>query len=228
MESKRARKTIKEFWSVGSALGQSVKADKAIIDGEVVALDDNGNPSFQRLQNMTGFGTKPDVKGVAPFLNFFAFDLLYLNGYDLRKAALIDRRQLLVSILLPSEVVRYSEHFAGKGTELLDAVRAKGLEGIIAKQAQSRYESKRSSSWIKIKVTTQQDFIVCGYILGEREPFGALVLGYYKDKKLIYAGNVGSGFTQQSLKAVGEKIKPLITKKAILSDLPREIGQVTW
>jgi bifunctional non-homologous end joining protein LigD len=229
MVSRRGTNLDKQFASVARALAQSVKADTAIIDGEVVALDDNGNPSFQRLQNLTGFGTKPAVKGMtAPFLNFFAFDLLYLNGYDLRKAALIDRRQLLMSILLPSEIVRYSEHFIGKGDELLQAVRAKGLEGIIAKQAQSQYESKRSGSWIKIKVTTQQDFVVCGYILGEREPFGSLVLGYYKDKKLVYAGNAGSGFTQQSLKSVFEKIKPLITKKPVLSDVPKDIGEVTW
>ena len=229
MVSRRGIKLDKQFASVAQALAQSVKADKAIIDGEVVALDEKGNPSFQHLQNLTGFGTKPALKGIArPHLNFFAFDLLYLNGYDLRKASLIDRRQLLISILLPSDVVRYSEHFVGKGDELLKAVRAKGLEGIVAKQAQSRYESKRSASWIKIKVTTQQDFVVCGYILGEREPFGALVLGYYKDKNLIYAGNVGSGFTQQSLKMVFEKIKPLITKKRVLNDVPKEIGEVTW
>ncbi|HWS17932.1 MAG TPA: DNA ligase D [Candidatus Elarobacter sp.] len=228
MLSRRGTKLDKQFAAVAAALAQSVKGETAIIDGEVVALDNNGNPSFQRLQNMTGFGTKPAVKGAAPFLNFFAFDLLYLNGYDLRKAALIDRRQLLISVLLPSEVVRYSEHFVGKGDELLKAVRAKGLEGILAKQTQSRYESKRSNSWIKIKVTSRQDFVVCGYILGEREPFGALVLGYYKEKKLVYAGNVGSGFTQQSLKAVFEKIKPLIAKKAVLNDVPREIGEVTW
>jgi bifunctional non-homologous end joining protein LigD len=229
MLSRRGTKLDKQFASVAQALAQSVKAEKAIIDGEVVALDDNGNPSFQHLQNLTGFGTKPALKGMAPpNLNFFAFDLLYLNGYDLRKAALIDRRQLLMSILLPSEIVRYSEHFAGKGAELLQAVRAKGLEGIIAKQAQSRYESKRSGSWIKIKVTTQQDFVVCGYILGEREPFGSLVLGYYQNKKLVYAGNVGSGFTQQSLKSVFEKIKPLVTKKPVLNDVPKDIGEVTW
>lgn len=229
MLSRRGIKLDKQFATVAEALAQSVKADTAIIDGEVVALDENGNPSFQRLQNMTGFGTKPAIKGMAaPFLNFFAFDLLYLNGYDLRKAALIDRRRLLMSILLPSEIVRYSEHFAGKGAELLKAVRAKGLEGILAKQAQSKYESKRSGSWIKIKVTTQQDFVICGYILGEREPFGALVLGYYQEKKPVYAGNVGSGFTQQSLKEVFEKIKPLITKKPVLGDVPKEIGEVTW
>jgi bifunctional non-homologous end joining protein LigD len=229
MVSRRGTKLDKQFAPVAQALAQSVKADNTIIDGEVVALDESGNPSFQHLQNLTGFGTKPALKGMAPQnLNFFAFDLLYLNGYDLRKAALIDRRQLLASILLPSEIVRYSEHFIGKGDELLQAVRAKGLEGIIAKQAQSRYESKRSGSWIKIKVTTQQDFIVCGYILGEREPFGSLVLGYNKNKKLAYAGNVGSGFTQQSLKGVFEKVKPLITKKPVLTDVPKEIGEVTW
>jgi len=229
MLSRRGNKLEKQFAAVAEALPPSVKADTAIIDGEIVALDENGKPSFQHLQNLTGFGTKPALKGMAlPPLNFFAFDLLYLNGYDLRKAALIDRRQLLASILLPSEMVRYSEHFAGKGAELLDAVRAKGLEGIIAKQAQSRYESKRSGSWIKIKVTTQQDFVICGYILGEREPFGALVLGYYKDQKLVYAGNVGSGFTQQSLKSVFEKIKLLITKKAVLGGVPKDVGEVIW
>jgi bifunctional non-homologous end joining protein LigD len=229
MLSRRGTRLDKQFAGVSEALAQSVQAEAAIIDGEVVALDENGNPSFQRLQNATGFGIKPAVKGMAaPFLNFFAFDLLYLNGYDLRKAALIDRRRLLMSILLPSEIVRYSEHFAGKGQQLLDAVRAKGLEGILAKQAQSRYESRRSGSWIKVKVTTQQDFVICGYILGEREPFGALVLGYYKEKKLVYAGNVGSGFTQQSLKAVFEEIKPRITKKPVLNDVPKEIGEVIW
>jgi bifunctional non-homologous end joining protein LigD len=229
MLSRRGNKLEKQFAPVAEALPQCVKAETAIIDGEVVALDENGKPSFQHLQNFTGFGTKPALKGVAPPpLNFFAFDLLYLNGYDLRKAALIDRRQLLASILLPHETVRYSDHFAGKGDELLQAVRAQGLEGIIAKQAQSRYESRRSNAWLKIKVTAQQDFVVCGHIEGERDYFGALVLGYYKDKELVYAGNVGSGFTQQSLKAVFEKIEPLIVKKPVLSDVPKEIGQVTW
>jgi bifunctional non-homologous end joining protein LigD len=229
MLSRRGNNLNKQFAPVAEALQQCVKADTAIIDGEVVALDENGKPSFQHLQNFTGFGTKPALKGVAPPpLNFFAFDLLYLNGYDLRKAALIDRRQLLASILMPSEAVRYSDHFAGKGEELLQAVRAQGLEGIIAKQAQSRYESRRSNAWLKIKVTTQQDFIICGYIEGERDYFGALVLGYYKDGELLYAGNVGSGFTQQSLKSVFETFKPLITKKPVLSAVPKDIGEVTW
>ncbi|HKD80929.1 MAG TPA: DNA ligase D [Candidatus Angelobacter sp.] len=229
MLSRRGNNLNKQFAPVAEALQQCVKAETAIIDGEVVALDEKGKPSFQHLQNYTGFGTKPALKGVAPPpLNFFAFDLLYLNGYDLRKAALIDRRQLLASILLPSESVRYSDHFAGKGEELLQAVRAQGLEGIIAKQAQSRYESRRSNAWLKIKVTTQQDFVICGYLEGERDYFGALVLGYHKDAQLVYAGNVGSGFTQQSLKSVFETLKPLITTKAVLTDVPKDVGEVTW
>jgi bifunctional non-homologous end joining protein LigD len=227
MVSRRGNVMDKQFPEVASALPKSINAQTAIIDGEVVALDENGVPSFQLLQNRTGF--HKSLKGGKPHaLNFFAFDLLYLDGYDLRKAALIDRRRLLQSIVLPGDIVRYSDHFAGKGSELLQAVRDKGLEGIIAKQAHSRYESRRSPEWIKIKVTAQQDFVICGFILGEREPFGALVLGYYRDKKLVYAGNVGSGFTQQSLKSVYESLKPLITKKPTLSDVPKEIGAVTW
>jgi bifunctional non-homologous end joining protein LigD len=228
MLSRRGNPMEKQFSEVAKALLECVNADSALIDGEVVALDENGVPSFQLLQNRTGFHKSAAVKDAASALSFYAFDLLYLNGYDLRSAALIDRRQLLSSILLPSETVRYSDHFAGKGQELLEAVTAKGMEGILAKRAQSKYESRRSSQWLKIKIAMQQDFVVCGFILGEREPFGSLVLGYYKDKKLVYAGNVGSGFTQASLKSTYEALEPLITTKAVLSDVPKEIGKVTW
>jgi bifunctional non-homologous end joining protein LigD len=227
MVSRRGNVMDKQFPEVAEALSRSIKADTAIVDGEIVALDENGTPSFQLLQNRVGF--HKSAKGGKPHaLNFFAFDLLYLDGFDLRRASLIDRRRLLQSIVLPDATVRYSDHFAGKGDELLQAVRNKGLEGIIAKHARSRYEPRRSGEWVKIKVTSQQDFVICGFILGEREPFGALVLGYYKNKKLVYAGNVGSGFTQASLKSAYEKIKPLIVKKPTLTDVPKEIGEVTW
>ncbi len=227
MVSRRGNAMEAQFPEVAKALAKSIKAETAILDGEIVALDESGVPSFQLLQNRMGF--HKSVKGDKPHaLNFFAFDLLYLNGFDLRRAALIDRRQLLQSIILPDETVRYSDHFAGKGSELLQAVKEKGLEGILAKQAHSKYESRRSPDWIKVKVTSQQDFVICGFILGERELFGALALGYYKDKKLVYAGNVGSGFTQESLKSVYESMEPLISKKATLDDVPREVGTVTW
>jgi bifunctional non-homologous end joining protein LigD len=227
MVSRRGNPMDKQFPEVAQALPEAVRAKSAVLDGEIVALDENGVPSFQLLQNRVGF--HKSIKGGKPHaLNFFAFDLLYLDDYDLRGAALIDRRNLLQSIILPNDIIRYSDHFAGKGSELLQAVRERGLEGIVAKHAQSRYESRRSPEWVKIKVTSQQDFVICGFIHGEREFFGSLVLGYYQDKKLVYAGNVGSGFTQASLKAIYEKIEPLITEKATLSDVPREIGAVTW
>lgn len=228
MLSRRGNVMDKQFPEVAKALLEAVKADTAVLDGEIVAFDENGAPSFQLLQNRTGFH-RSVVKSEKPHaLCFFAFDLLYLNGYDLRKSSLIDRRQLLSSIIHPNETVRFSDHFVGRGAELLQAVKEKGLEGIVAKQSQSRYDGKRSSAWIKIKVTCQQDFVICGFIQGEREYFGSLVLGYNDNKKLVYAGNVGSGFTQQSLKSVYEQMQPLLTKKAVLNDVPREIGQVTW
>jgi len=227
MVSRRGNVMDKQFPEVAEALEKSIRADSAVLDGEVVALDENGVPSFQLLQNRTGI--HKSAKGGKPHaLSFFAFDLLYLDGYDLRGAALIDRRHLLKSIVLPDPIVRHPDYFADKGRELLAVVHEKGMEGILAKRASSRYESRRGPEWMKFKVTSQQDFVICGYILGEREPFGSLVLGYYKDKKLVYAGNVGSGFTQASLKSVFESIKPLITKKPVLRDVPKEIGQVTW
>lgn len=204
-------------------------AATAIVDGEIVCFDENGVPSFQLLQNRIGAGPKS-----APMLaqsqpaSFFAFDLLYLNGYDLRRTPLIERKQLLSSILQPNSTFRFSEHFTGKGEELLQAVREKGLEGIVAKQAYSLYDSKRSRDWVKVKVLNQQDFVICGWIEGEREYFGALALAYYDDGKLVYAGNVGSGFTQESLKAVYQKMEPLVTSKSPLTVVPKDVGKVTW
>lgn len=206
-----------------------LEAESAIVDGEIVCFDENGVPSFQLLQNRIGAGPKsaPKLSQAQP-ASFFAFDLLYLDGYDLRRAPLIERKQILASILQPDATFRLSEHFIGKGAELLEAVREKGLEGIVAKQAYSRYESKRSREWVKIKVLNQQDFVICGWIEGERDYFGALALAYYQDGKLVYAGNVGSGFTQESLKAVYQQIQPLVISQSPLSVVPKDIVKVTW
>lgn len=210
-------------------IAESLEADSAILDGEIVCFDENGAPSFQLLQNRIGAGPKavPMLAQAQPAA-YFAFDLLYLNGYDLRQTPLVERKQLLSSILQPNTAFRYSEHFIGKGEELLEAVRAKGLEGIIAKNAFSRYETKRSRDWVKIKVVNQQDFVICGLIEGERDYFGALALAVMEDRKLVYVGNVGSGFTQESLKSVYEKLKPLIVTKSPLRAVPKDIGKVTW
>jgi len=210
-------------------IADCLEAESAILDGEIVCFDENGAPSFQLLQNRIGAGTKsvPMLAKSHP-ASFFAFDLLYLDGYDLRRTPLIERKNLLASVLEANPDFRYSEHFIGKGEELLTAVQAKGLEGIVAKHAFSKYESKRSREWVKIKVVNQQDFVICGLIEGERKYFGALALAVYEGGKFVYAGNVGSGFTQETLKSVYDKLKPLITTRATLKPIPQDIGKVTW
>ena len=210
-------------------IGAVFDAESAILDGEIVCFDENGVPSFQLLQNRIGASAKyvPRLAQSQP-ASLFVFDLLYLDGYDLRRTPLIERKQLLTAILRPDATFRLSEHFSGNAQELLDAVREKGLEGIVAKQAYSRYDSKRSREWVKIKVQNTQDFVICGMIAGERDYFGALALAYYDGNKLVYAGNVGSGFTEQSLKSIFEKLKPLVTSKSPLSVIPKDIIKVTW
>ncbi|HLJ85896.1 MAG TPA: DNA ligase D [Candidatus Angelobacter sp.] len=211
------------------SLPEAVDAHTAILDGEIVCFDEKGIPSFQLLQNRIGAGPKSVQKLAQTYpASFFAFDLLYLDGYDLRQTPLGERKQLLAAVLRPNNVFRHSEHFT-KGAELLQAVREKGLEGIVAKHAFSKYESKRSREWIKIKVVNQMDFVVCGWLKGERDYFGSLVLAYYNTEgKLTYAGNVGSGFNQDSLKSVYEKLEPLVTNKPPVPGVPKDLGEATW
>ena len=160
-------------------------------------------------------------------MTFFAFDLLYLDGYDLRQVALIERKRMLGSRIRAGGVLRYSEHFAD-GAPLLEAAREKGLEGVVAKSASSRYESKRSSAWIKIKVVAQQDFVVCGFTALERQYFGSLVLGVYEQGRLQYVGNVGTGFTEESLKKIHAQLQKLVVKKCPLAEVPKIAGETTW
>ena len=121
-------------------------------------------------------------------VKMFAFDLLYWNGYDLRNTPLLDRKRALAEIVTPGDRIQVSEHFMAKGDEILEAARQMGLEGVIAKEATSKYEPKRSRSWLKLKVTGQQEFVICGYTHGERATFSSLVLGVYDDGKLKYVG----------------------------------------
>jgi bifunctional non-homologous end joining protein LigD len=232
MLSRKGTTIEKQYPELQSITG-ALRAESAILDGEIVVFDEKGVPSFQLLQNRIGAGPQSAAKLAQSHpVSYFAFDLLYLDGYDLRATPLAERKQLLAAVLQPDNTFRYSDHFAGKGAELLQAVREKGLEGIVAKQAFSKYESKRSRDWVKIKVVSQQDFVVCGWIEGERDYFGALALAYYEDGRLIYAGNVGSGFTQESLKSVFNKLEPLKIASSPLSVVPKDMGagmgSVTW
>ncbi|HWR17526.1 MAG TPA: DNA ligase D [Terriglobales bacterium] len=224
----RTGRTMDQQYTELADLPRHISASSAIIDGEIVALDDQGRPRFGLLQQRIGAGAAKSRKlaETSPVL-LFAFDLLYLNGYDLRGATLIDRKALLKSVLSQSALVRYSDHFEN-GPELLHAARANELEGVVAKRATSRYEARRSTDWIKVKVVTQQEFVICGFTKGEREPFGALVLAYFQDGKFLFAGNVGTGFTQKSLDQLHSLLKPLIRKTSPISDMPKIPEKITW
>ena len=228
MQARRGMAIEKQYPELHKIV-DAVDAETAILDGEIVCFDENGLPSFQLLQNRIGASPRAVPKLVeSQPASYFAFDLLYLDGYDLRRTPLIERKQLLQAVLRPDEIFRFSEHFTGNGEELLKVVHEKGLEGLVAKQAYSMYEPKRSREWVKVKVLNQQDFVICGLLEGERDYFGALLLAYYDDRRLVYAGNVGSGFTQESLKAVYKKLEPLIVSKSPLSVTPKDIGKPIW
>ena len=212
-----------------SILPHQVHARQAIIDGEIAALDAQGRPSFELLQRRINVAEASAIARLArshPVV-FYAFDLLYLDGRDLRDVPLIERKKLLKEILKPNDVVRYSEHFTTNARELLAAVKQQGLEGIIGKRPQSRYESRRSSDWVKWKVVDSQDFAICGYTEGERHGLGALVLGKRAPGgKLTWAGNVGTGFDAKMVKTLFAKLAPLVTKESPLEPargLPRKV-----
>jgi bifunctional non-homologous end joining protein LigD len=198
-------------------LSQSVKAQRAVIDGEIVALDEEGRPSFSLMQQRTGFqpGKRhlPRRAGV-PVL-YYAFDLIYLDGYDLHNVALEKRKELLQSILESGDVARFSDHYAEKGRDLFAAAGQRGLEGIVAKKRDSFYQEERTRDWLKIKITQRQECVIGGYTdpEGSRQYFGSLVLGLYDNRgRLIHVGQAGTGFDQKSLKEIHQRLKPLETK----------------
>lgn len=184
--------------------------DGLILDGEVVAHDDAGLPSFQRLQKRARLTRKIDIERASRHqpTTFYVFDLLAGLGHDLRSLPLIDRKELLRTILPPTGPIRYVEHFDESGEDLYQRVVDLGLEGVVGKKADSRYRGARSGDWIKVRADRTADFVIVGYTLpkGSRSGFGALHLGAYQDDGLRYAGRVGTGFTNARLRSVREAL----------------------
>jgi bifunctional non-homologous end joining protein LigD len=183
-----------------------------VLDGEVVALDENDRPSFQHLQNRQ---SDPNV-----CLLYYAFDLLYRDGFDLRGVPLDQRKPLLEQSLVASERVRLVEAFPAEGEMLYEVARANGMEGVVAKRRDSRYETgKRSDAWLKIKAVQRDEFVVGGYTHGggaRASTFGSLVLGYYGQgaDRLSYVGNVGSGFDDTTLSTLLRRLEALRTDES--------------
>ena len=192
----------------------------AVLDGEAVVLDNHGVSNFASLQASFQEGRKH-------FITYFAFDLLHLNGHSLRNLPLVERKRLLAGILRrkDSAVLRFSEHFAGNGREILAKACELGAEGIVSKLRASRYTSGRGSAWLKVKCIQQQEFVIAGFTLPSKggNGIGALLLGYYAGGKLRYAGRAGTGFTHATSAALRKQLSRLAQPKAAFAD-PRITG----
>jgi bifunctional non-homologous end joining protein LigD len=211
----------------------SLKAEDAILDGEVVALDEQGKASFSLMQQRTGFrpgGKRATSNADVPVL-YYAFDLIYLDGEDWRRVPLDERKRKLAAVITSGDSLRYSDHFAERGKALYEIARSKGLEGIVAKRAASCYEERRSSDWLKIKIRHRQECVVGGFTQpeGSRAHFGSLVLGLYdKQQRLIHVGQAGSGFNQKSLGEIWKLLKKLETTKNPFYGEVEALRKVSW
>ena len=211
------------------SIAQSLKkvhADQALMDGEVVALDDNGLSSFANLQ--AAF-----QEGATHELTYFVFDLLHLNGHNLRNAPLMQRKELLTRIVGESvDQVRVSEHIEGSGTKMFEGACALHAEGIVSKRASGVYRSGRSSDWVKVKCKREQELVIGGFTLPRNGPhgIGALLLGYYDESSnLIYAGRTGTGFTRSIHTMLRDRLDNILQKEIPFRSVPRpEQRGVKW
>lgn len=198
-------------------LPHSVKAEHAVLDGEVVAVDEQGRPSFSLMQQRTGIRHgrfRAPGRTEVPVL-YFAFDLIYLDGYDFHRVDLEQRKQLLREIIVPGSNLHFSDHQTAQGTALFQVAQQRGLEGIVAKRRKSCYEEKRTREWLKIKITREVECVIGGYTEpeGSREFFGSLVLGLYNDqRRLIHVGQAGTGFDRKMLADLWKVLEKLETK----------------
>jgi len=207
-------------------------ANGMILDGELVAFDAGGKPSFNAMQNRVQLKTEREIAAAdrkAPVV-FYCFDLLYFAGIDLRRAVYRDRRRYLAQCLLPSPLVQLV-HAQDDGIALHAAAIASGLEGVIGKRKDSRYEAgRRSGSWLKIKPTHSADFVIGGYTRGKgsRASLGSLLVGYWDRGKLHYASHVGSGFNDRSLADVKARLDTLRIDQCPFAEKPEVNAPVTW
>jgi bifunctional non-homologous end joining protein LigD len=199
----------------------------AILDGEVVHVAENGATSFGGLQNAI-------AESKTAGLLYMAFDLLYLEGWDLRGATLVDRKTALKAVLPPeAPTLRYVDHQVGRGPEFLAGVCRFGLEGIVSKRPEGRYRAGRGTQWLKVKCAASEDLVVVGWTdpEGERAGFGALLLGYHARKGggLVYAGKVGTGFSLKMLESLRRRLETLARKKPVVA-LPADVSarDVHW
>jgi bifunctional non-homologous end joining protein LigD len=230
LESRNLR-DITDGYPEVRALLRDLGMREAVFDGEIVAFDDNGRPSFERLQrrmNVTGASAVRRLSASTPVV-YAIFDLLYLDGHSLMGLPYHERRSRLEALGLGGPSWRVPAVHPGHGTRLLQATRAQGLEGVVAKRLDSRYEpGRRTGAWLKIKHTRRQEMVIGGWIPGEgrrSERIGALLMGVYEgdaeNRRLRYAGRVGTGFTEQTLDKLAGVLAPLRCAECRLAGAPK-------
>jgi bifunctional non-homologous end joining protein LigD len=195
----------------------------AVLDGEIVVVDDQGRPDFQALQHYPDSGSG--------HLLYCVFDLLYFRGRDLTDLPLQRRKELLKKILPSSPKIRFSDHVRKEGVLFYHVSKEKGLEGIVAKHAQSAYEAgRRSRQWLKVKTRLAQEAVIAGFTEpgGGRKYFGALVLGIFEKDGLSYIGHVGGGFSEKDLKDIRGQLDPLVQEECPFKAQPETNAPVTW
>ena len=196
---------------------------EAVLDGEIVVVDDQGRPNFQMLQNYQKSGSG--------HLLYYVFDLLFFAGHDLTNLPLLRRKELLKKILPADQYLKFSDHVREEGVLFFQVVAAKGLEGIVAKHSQSAYLlGGRSRQWLKIKTQLTQEGVIAGFTepRGGRKYFGSLVLGVYAGDELIYIGHSGGGFGAANLKKIHARLQPLIRPECPFKVEPPAATPVTW
>jgi bifunctional non-homologous end joining protein LigD len=195
---------------------------EAILDGEIVVLDEHGKPIFQALQQYR--------KRSGGQLRYFVFDILEFKGRDVRQLPLLKRKQLLKQAVPKSDLITINDHIEAHGSTFFAAAQRAGLEGIIAKQKHSPYISTRSPLWLKIKTHLRQEAVIGGFTAPRRsrKEFGALVLGVYRDSELVYVGHTGGGFNTKLLREVKKKLLPLTTSASPFAHIPKTNAPVTW
>lgn len=212
-------------YSVLARALRKLDVDNAILDGEVVWQDEAGRSDFQKLQNaMKAANTDP--------LNFWVFDLLMLDGENVRSLPLIARKDRLEKLVdkLDNPQIRYSEHYRGVGDKMIEASCSMNLEGIICKRVDGTYVSGRRDDWVKVKCSKRQEFIIGGFTNpeGSRAGFGALLLGVHEGGKLRYVGRCGTGFNAASLRTVSKKLRPLETDDSPFEIAPPRGREIHW
>jgi bifunctional non-homologous end joining protein LigD len=196
-----------------------------VLDGEIVVLNEKGRPRFQMLQEYEQDPRYP--------IHYYVFDLLFLNGKDVRELPLLNRKELLQKLLssYKGDIIRYSDHVAGSGKKFFHHVKKLDFEGMMAKKADSEYYSGvRTREWLKIKHHNSQEAVIVGFTAPRRSRkyFGALILGEFKGRRLQYIGHTGTGFSHDKLKALWDLMQPLMTAQSPFAEKIKVNAPVTW